>query len=131
MKQLLLLENSSIVARRVSGGIAGRPCAPAPSRTALQTPSFFPPEQNLFCGRGCTVTAQGVGQRRPYSPDHKAKSYAPANCAGVSSLSSGRPLANRSTFREKISHNRCLNFGLRLEPEMCGVKMTFGNRHKG
>jgi hypothetical protein len=29
MKQLLLLENSSIVARRVRGGIAGRPCAHA------------------------------------------------------------------------------------------------------
>jgi CheY-like chemotaxis protein len=37
----------------------------------------------------------------------------------------------RSALSEKISESRCLKLGLRLEPEMCGVKITFGNFQSG
>src|SRR5580765_3013236 len=72
------------------------------------------------------------GVRLRFTPDSVLlMNQPPLSWVGVSSFNKGLPLAKCSTLSENISDNRCLKLGLRLEPEICGVNMTFGNLHSG
>ncbi len=57
--------------------------------------------------------------------------FQPASSVGVSSFNSGRPVRSRSTFSTRISQMRRRKWVLPLDPEMCGVRITFGSPQRG
>jgi len=104
--------------------------SPSMKSTASTCTSSAPERIRIYSKRTYSSVST-IMATQPSCTQSTPETYAPDNCAAVSSFNSGCPASSRRTFCVKMSQQRFRKCGLRPEPEMWGVRITFGKRHKG